>query len=65
MADEDTSWVNEYDGLELDTALARANEEGRLVRVLHPGQPMTLDWRPTRLNIYVDESGAATRFTAG
>lgn len=32
------------------------------VRVLRPGSPMTMDYRPERLNIFLDESGAIKEF---
>ena len=35
------------------------------VRVIKPGQPVTMDYRGDRLNVEVDEHGAITRITCG
>ena len=63
--DTDLTWVEEYRGLSLDAVLKRAEMEGRQVRVVRPGQPMTMDLRYQRLNVFVDETGALVRVTAG
>lgn len=58
-------WIDDYAGLGVDEALALAETQGRPVRVLHPGDAMTMDWRPDRLNLYLDDAGALADVRAG
>ena len=37
----------------------------RRIRVIRPGQPVTMDHAPTRLNIEVDSSGLVVRLRCG
>jgi hypothetical protein len=37
----------------------------RIARVLRPGDPATMDFRPERLNIMVDDFGQITDLTCG
>ncbi len=60
-----TDWVAAYAGLDLDDALALAQSQGRTTRVLRPGDVMTLDWRPDRVNLYLDDDGALVDVRAG
>ncbi|EIN11153.1 hypothetical protein PUNSTDRAFT_141611 [Punctularia strigosozonata HHB-11173 SS5] len=34
-------------------------------RVIAPGSAITMDWRPSRLNVHVDEDGFCTHCTSG
>jgi hypothetical protein len=61
----DTDWVTAYDGLPLQEVLDRAETEGRPTRVLRPGDAMTMDYRPDRLNIYLDDDGSLVEVRAG
>lgn len=44
---------------------ARAGSNSRDVRVIEPGQAVTMDHRPDRLNIDVNERGAITGLRCG
>jgi Peptidase inhibitor I78 family len=61
----ETEWVTRYAGLALPEALELAAQEGRATRVLRPGDAMTLDWRPDRLNLHVDDDGELVEARAG
>jgi hypothetical protein len=61
----DTEWVTRYAGLTLAEALELADTEGRPTRVLRPGDAMTMDWRPERLNLHLDEHGDLLDARAG
>lgn len=43
----------------------RAATQSRAVRVIHPGQVVTMDYSPVRVNIHVNERTAITRITCG
>ena len=58
-------WLGAYRGLAWPQAEARARAEGRPVRVLRPGSVVTLDFRPDRLNIHLDEHDELRDLTAG
>ncbi|HZW17406.1 MAG TPA: I78 family peptidase inhibitor [Luteimonas sp.] len=45
-------------------AQAAAGAKGA-VRVIKPGQPVTMDYRADRLNVEVDEQGAIVRISCG
>ena len=60
-----TNWLAEYAGLTVEEAVRRAGAEGRPVRVLHPGDLVTLDHRPDRLNICLTEDGEIDQLRAG
>ena len=61
----DPEWVTRYADLTLSEALELADSEGRPTRVLHPGDAMTMDWRPDRLNLHVDADGSLVEARAG
>ncbi|MGQ4660830.1 I78 family peptidase inhibitor [Lysobacter sp. F6437] len=44
---------------------ARAESHSTDVRVIEPGQPVTMDFNPDRLNINVNERGAITGLKCG
>lgn len=46
-------------------ARAKARAGASLVRVIRPGQPVTMDYRAGRLNISVDARNRVTRFNCG
>jgi hypothetical protein len=64
-SDERPEWLARYDGLSLDEVLAVAEEESRLVRVLRPDDAMTLEWRPDRLDVFLDDAGEVRRVDFG
>lgn len=35
------------------------------VRIIHPGQPVTMDYNPGRLNIQIDAAGIIARVSCG
>ena len=43
----------------------RAATQSRDVRVIHPGQAVTMDFRGDRVNIHVNERNAITSITCG
>ena len=43
----------------------RAATQSRDVRVIHPGQAVTMDFSPVRVNIHVNERNAITSITCG
>ena len=61
----DTDWIVEFTGLDIDGALALAQSQGRTARVLRPGDAMTMDYRPDRLNLYLDDAGVLSDVRAG
>ncbi|MFZ2016540.1 MAG: I78 family peptidase inhibitor [Nocardioides sp.] len=53
-------------GLDEADALRRAGESGFDPQVVPPGvTALTMDFRPRRIRLFVDESGQVTRATAG
>ena len=58
-------WLDDYQGLSLDEAKARAEAEGRPVRVVPRNGVVTLDFRPSRLNLCLDDDGNLARMFAG
>ena len=61
----DNTWLADFTGLSLAAAIAKAEVEGRPVRVLHPWSDMTLDFRPDRLNLRLDAAGDLNEMSAG
>ena len=43
----------------------RAATQSSTVRVIHPGQAVTMDFSPVRVNIHVNERNAITSITCG
>lgn len=43
----------------------RAATQSHAVRVIHPGQAVTMDYSPVRVNIHVNERNAITSITCG
>lgn len=43
----------------------RAATQSHAVRVIHPGQAVTMDYSPVRVNIHVNERNAITGITCG
>ncbi len=64
-SDGDQQWLDRYTGLDLTGALEVAEVEGRVFRVINPGDAVTMDWRPDRLNLMLAEDGSLERVWAG
>lgn len=52
-------------GLSEDDARARAEQLAVALRLLHPGDMRTADFRPTRLNADLDDGGVVVRTWLG
>jgi hypothetical protein len=48
----------------LERTIATQSDAGR-VRVIHPGQAYTMDYRPDRLNVHVDATGRISELSCG
>jgi len=55
------NWV----GLSRAEAQARVDETGRPARILPPGSMMTMDYRPDRINVELDDNDIVTRVFCG
>jgi hypothetical protein len=64
-AQADDGWLADYRGLTVEETLALARDDGRVVRVLRLGDAMTMDYRPQRLNLFLDDAGRLERLTSG
>ena len=63
-----TSSVQTYVGEDYRAALEQilANQSGaQRVRVIRPGEGYTMDYRPERLNIHLDEQGRISELSCG
>ncbi len=61
----DLTWVQAYEGLPMPDVVDAAEADGHQVRVVQAGDAMTLDYRPNRLNVVVDDEGAVLRVFGG
>lgn len=57
-------WLTEFEGLPWETAVAKAQAQGRTVRIIRPGTPVTKDFRPDRLNVHLDADDQLDHFGA-
>jgi hypothetical protein len=62
---EDTSWLDDYRGLSAEEAETLARSQQRAFRVIRPRTLRTMERDGQRLNIFLDEDGSFTGFTAG
>jgi hypothetical protein len=60
MDQPDPAVLDDLAGLAVEDATMRAVAAGWRVRSLRPGDMMTLDYRPDRVNLFLDEDGADT-----
>ena len=65
IGDAGAGWVRTYRGLPPGEVVARAEQAGHQVRVLRPGVAYNADFRPDRLNVFLDEDGNVVELTAG
>lgn len=65
MTGDQPEWIEHFANLSLDDALSLAAEQGRPVRVLREGQPMTMDFSPDRVNLLLDNDGHLAKVTWG
>ncbi|MCG7601408.1 hypothetical protein MHM84_16680 [Halomonas sp. McH1-25] len=64
----DATAIQDYRGEEYRAALEQilANQSGaQRVRVIRPGESYTMDYRPERLNIHLDEQGTISELSCG
>jgi hypothetical protein len=61
----DLTWVQAYEGLPMPDIVDVAEADGHQVRVVRAGDAMTLDYRPTRLNVVVDDDDRVLRVFGG
>ncbi|GHA98542.1 I78 family peptidase inhibitor [Modicisalibacter luteus] len=64
----DASAIQDYLGEDYRAALEQilANQSGaQRVRVIRPGEGHTMDYRPERLNIHLDEQGKISELSCG
>ena len=59
------SWFEAYRDLTRQEAEDRARSEGRTVRVVRPGDVVTLEFSPSRLTVHVDADGALRSLAPG
>lgn len=57
--DYPSGWV----GHKVDRAAVKAT--GRVVRILHPNDPATMDFSPNRLNVIIDKDDIVTEVKCG
>ncbi|MGH1563555.1 I78 family peptidase inhibitor [Mumia sp. DW29H23] len=62
---DDVAWLERYEGLDVSAILVLAAEEDRVVRIIGPHDAVTMDYRPDRLNLDVDDARALLRVWAG
>lgn len=55
----------QWNGLSRDEVEQRVEETGRPNRILRPGQPMTMDYRPDRINVELDDNDIVIRVFCG
>ena len=65
MTDAEPEWIEHFSHLSLEEALSLAASQGRMVRVLRPDDAMTMDFRPDRVNLLLDNDGHLSRVTRG
>jgi hypothetical protein len=46
-----------YVGLDERSAIERAGTDGHAVRIVHPGEMVTMEYRSDRLTVQVDDAG--------
>jgi hypothetical protein len=65
VTDAEPQWIEHFSDLSLEEALDLAASQGRLVRVLRPGDAMTMDFQPDRVNLLLDNDGHLSEVTRG
>ncbi|WP_432548108.1 I78 family peptidase inhibitor [Kineococcus sp. SYSU DK004] len=61
----DVSWFEAYRDLTRQEAEDLARSEGRVVRVVRPGDVVTLEFSPSRLTVHVDADGTLRSLAPG
>ena len=64
-ADTPAQWIIGKTASEADIQQAKTDSKSEAVRALKPGDAATMDFNPNRLNIILDEKGAATSVNCG
>jgi Peptidase inhibitor I78 family len=58
----ESAWFSRYEGLNAESFFDLARAERRPVRVISPDTvALTMDFRPTRLNVWFDRDGNVIR----
>ena len=65
MTGDEPEWIEHFANLSLEDALSLAASHGRPVRVLRPGEAMTMDFSPDRVNLLLDNDGHLAQVTWG
>lgn len=55
----------QWNGLSRDEVESRVNATGRSNRILPPGSAMTMDYRPDRINVELDDNDIVVRVFCG
>ena len=63
--DTQAQWIIGKTPSEKDIEQAKSDSKSESVRALKPGDAATMDFNPNRLNIILDEKGAATSVNCG
>ena len=65
MTDEQPEWVEHFANLSVEDAVDLAAAQGRPVRVVRPGEAVTMDFAPDRVNLLLDNDGQVAKVTWG
>jgi hypothetical protein len=63
--DTQVQWIIGKTASEKDIEQAKTDSKSEAVRALKPGDAATMDFNPNRLNIVLDDKGAATSVNCG
>lgn len=63
--DTQAQWIIGKTPTDTDIEQARTDSKSQAVRALKPGDAATMDFNPNRLNIILDDKGAATSVNCG
>lgn len=65
MTPAQPQWLDGYRDLDVDGIRSRAESEGRPVRVVGPGELVTMEHLADRVTVWTDDEGRPERVTAG
>ena len=58
-------WLKRYAHLTVDAAVELARAEGRRIRIIQPGSDVTLDFVPSRVNLWIGPHGEIDHVDGG